>query len=94
MRINLNPSPSLPADASLICHPDLWFNDGSIVLKVQTTLFKVHRSTLASHSTVFADMLGIPQPAQLEMMEGCPVVGLPDDAEDMARLLKAIYDPS
>jgi hypothetical protein len=74
-------------------HPDLWFDDGSIVLKVETTLFRVHRTTLCKHSTVFADMFSIPQPLDQVTMEGCPVVHLPDSATDFACLLKALYDP-
>lgn len=74
-------------------HPDLWFKDGSIVLKVQKTLFKVHQSLLSSHSTIFADMLGVPQPPDQNTIEGCPLVEVPDDAADFAYLLKAIYDP-
>jgi hypothetical protein len=74
-------------------HPDLWFDDGSIVLSVQMTLFRVHRTTLSKHSTVFADMFSIPQPLDQVTIEGCPVVNLPDSAADFAYLLKALYDP-
>lgn len=76
-------------------HPDLWFDDGSIVLKVQSTMFKVHRSLLCSHSTVFADMFSVCQPTiGLDMMvEGCAVVDVPDRADDFTYLLKALFDP-
>lgn len=75
-------------------HPDLWFDDGSIVLKVQTTLFKVHRTLLSSHSTVFADIFSVPQPATQDQVEGCTIVEAPDSANDFTCLLKAIYDPT
>ena len=74
-------------------HPDLWFDDGSIVLHVETTLFRVHRSTLSMHSEVFADMFRIPQPPDQDIIEGCSVVHLPDSASDFIYLLKALYDP-
>lgn len=75
-------------------HPSLWLKDGSIVLKTQATLFKVHQTTLALHSTVFADMFGIPQPDDQDMIEGCPVVDMADNENDLTRLLRAIYEPS
>ena len=74
-------------------HPDLWFDDGSIVLNVETTLFRVHRTTLSKHSTVFEDMFSIPQPPDQATIEGCPIVKKPDSARDFAYLLKALYDP-
>lgn len=75
-------------------HPDLWFDDGSVVLKVQKTMFKVHRTLLSSHSIVFADMFSVPQPAARDQIEGCPVVDVPDAANDFTYLLTAIYDPT
>jgi hypothetical protein len=74
-------------------HPDLWFDDGSVILNVGTTLFRVHRSTLSTHSTVFADMFHVPQPPNQDAIEGCPVVHVPDSAKDFTCLLKALYDP-
>lgn len=75
-------------------HPTLWFDDGSIVLRVQTTLFCVHRTTLASHSTVFADMFTIPQPTQYQqLVDGRPTVDMPDNAMEFSAILRAIYDP-
>ena len=70
-----------------------WFDDGSIVLNVETTLFRVHRTTLSKHSTVFEDMFSIPQPPDQATIEGCPIVKKPDSARDFAYLLKALYDP-
>jgi hypothetical protein len=74
-------------------HEELWFNDGSIVLQVQTTLFRVHRSFLATHSKIFADLFTVPQPDSLETMDGCPVVCLHDSPDDFIHFLKALYDP-
>lgn len=81
------------ATSNLMRQDDLWFDDGSVVLKVQTTLYRVHRSTLTSHSTVFKDMFGLPQPAGEHAIEGCPIIDMPDKATDFSLLLKAIYDP-
>ena len=74
-------------------HPDLWYDDGSIVLKAETTLFRVHRTTLSAHSTVFSDMFSIPQPPDQDAIEGCTVICLPDTAYDMEFLLRALTNP-
>lgn len=42
-------------------HPDLWFEDGSIVLRAENTLFLVHMSQLSRHSVCFRDMFSMPQ---------------------------------
>ncbi|KAF9525170.1 hypothetical protein CPB83DRAFT_564525 [Crepidotus variabilis] len=43
-------------------HPDLWFSDGSVILRAGNTTFCVHMSQLARHSLVFHDMFMLPQP--------------------------------
>lgn len=87
-------------------HPDLWFDDGSIILKADTTLFKVHISQLARHSVIFRDMFAMPQPSgstpsspttasfNHEDVDGatCPTLELYDSAEDLGNLLTALYD--
>lgn len=74
-------------------HPELWFDDGSIVLIAGDTMFRVHRSTLCTHSTVFEDMFKVAQPSGEGMIDGCPTVEVHDQASDMACLLKALYNP-
>ncbi|KAJ7608058.1 hypothetical protein DFH06DRAFT_1486343 [Mycena polygramma] len=74
---------------------DLWFPDGSLVIQAQASLFRVYYAVLAARSDVFKDMLALPQPADgEETIEGCPVVRLPDAAEDVACFLRAIFDSS
>ncbi|KAJ7049562.1 hypothetical protein C8F01DRAFT_1036417 [Mycena amicta] len=71
----------------------LWFEDGTIVVRAHATLFKVYRSLLALQSTVFRDMLAFPQPDTAdEMVEGCPVVVLPDQPADVLHFLRAIFN--
>jgi hypothetical protein len=84
---------SSASSSNLTRHPYLWFSDGSIVLNAEKITFRVHHSILSTHSTVFSDMLNIPQPLDQATIEGCPVVHLPDSAVDVACLLKALYDP-
>ncbi|KAG1732482.1 hypothetical protein EDB19DRAFT_1929180 [Suillus lakei] len=73
-------------------HADLWFCDGSIVLRAEDTLFRVHKSQLARHSAFFRDLFSLPQPNTTNEIEGCPVLRLYDPAEDVENLLTALYD--
>lgn len=41
-------------------HDVLWFTDGNVVLETDTYLFRVHKSLLSFHSTVFRDMFELP----------------------------------
>lgn len=92
----LTPSPEHDSTTTPIPHTEFWLHDGSIVLQVQGTLFKVHQTILANHSEVFSDLFSLPQSDgdEGERMDGCHVVHLHDTAEDFADLLKAIYHPS
>lgn len=74
-------------------HKDLWFSDGSIVLSVENTMFRVHKTILCTHSMVFADVFSLPQPPGEDLIDDCPVVRLPDKARDFEHFLKALYDP-
>lgn len=44
--------------AALRCkrHPDYWLLDGSVVIQIQTTLFRLHRSRLVQQSKYFAQL--------------------------------------
>ena len=96
--LRMAPTPSSGHDSTTppIRHTEFWLHDGSIVLQVQGTLFKIHQTILANHSEVFSDLFSIPQPDgdEGERMDGCHVVHLHDAAEDFTDLLKAIYHPS
>lgn len=92
----VNPDPDSRSSASTpvsIRHPEFWLYDGSIVLAVGNTLFRVHQTILANHSEVFADLFTIPQPDGEFMIDGCHVVHLYDDEKDFLDLLKAVYRP-
>ncbi|KAF8989031.1 hypothetical protein BDQ17DRAFT_1393350 [Cyathus striatus] len=72
----------------------LWFDDGSVILQAEATLFKVHRTVLSRHSSVFRDMFSVPQPYDEPTLDGCPLVHLSDSASDIAELLEVLYDKS
>ncbi|KAM5544471.1 hypothetical protein V8D89_002131 [Ganoderma adspersum] len=80
----------------LVKHPEFWFSDGSLILCAQSTLFRVHISQLCRKSVFFRDLFSLPQPPQSDpderQLEGCPVLDLHDSPEDVANLVKVIYD--
>ncbi len=90
------PGPT-PDTNPLVIHPtrheEFWLYDGSIVLAVENTLFRVHQTILANHSEVFADLFTVPQPENEDTIDGCHVVHLYDDEKDFVDLLKAMYHP-
>ncbi|KAK7025093.1 BTB domain-containing protein [Favolaschia claudopus] len=73
---------------------ELWNEDGNIVLQAANTQFRVHWSVLARSSSVFSDMQGLPQPAEQPLVDGCPILEISDDPDDVEYLLKALYIPS
>lgn len=71
--------------------PQFWFHDGDIVIGVEGQSLKIHRSKLM-YSVVFADMLELPQPSDIESMHGCPLVDLSQDsAKDWLIFLRWLY---
>ncbi|KAH8801865.1 hypothetical protein DL96DRAFT_1823420 [Flagelloscypha sp. PMI_526] len=77
-------------------HPDLWFSDGNIVLRVGFVLFKVYKGILAAKCTVFEDMLSIPPPTESsndqDFYDSCPLVYLDEDEEEMTAFLTLLFD--
>ncbi|KAI0055896.1 hypothetical protein BV25DRAFT_1894861 [Artomyces pyxidatus] len=83
---------------------ELWLDDGNIVVRTTSTstpttqtLYKVHKGTLALHSSTFASLFSGPQDAfnvGSERYNGVPVMDLPDAEEDVRDFLKALYFPS
>lgn len=91
-------------------HVSLYLDDGNIVLAARTevgdpavpartVLFRVHKSVLKRQSSVFSDMLTLPEGTDGEahtnstMEGGVPIVSMPDSAEDIEALLEVLYDP-
>ncbi|KAK7062373.1 BTB domain-containing protein [Favolaschia claudopus] len=75
---------------------DLWFPHGNLVLRAETTIFRVHSDILGARSSVFRDMIAFPQPAQSEgdTLAGQDAVRLHDSAAEVEVFLRAIFDSS
>ncbi|KAJ7088520.1 hypothetical protein B0H15DRAFT_733548, partial [Mycena belliarum] len=54
--------------------------------------FRVYGRLLAWESHIFRDMLPIPQPVEIGPSEGCPVVNMTDNSDDLCYFLKALFD--
>ena len=53
--------------------------------------FLVHKSVLASSSSVFRDMFALPHPPNSGMVDGLPVVDISEDAELVRSLITMLY---
>ncbi|KAJ7494486.1 hypothetical protein B0H11DRAFT_1654592, partial [Mycena galericulata] len=73
--------------------PDLWFEDGNIVVQAEDYEFCLLKSFLTKRSPIFKDVFSLPQPEDAERINGCPVVRIHDSGEDAAHFFKAIFDP-
>ncbi|KAJ7464364.1 hypothetical protein FB451DRAFT_1094162 [Mycena latifolia] len=78
----------------------LWFSSEVVILQADTRIFRVFAAILRAQSSVFADMFTFPQPAagsesaEMETMDGVPVVKLHDNPDEVEVFLKAIFDSS
>ncbi|KAJ7627489.1 hypothetical protein FB45DRAFT_921486 [Roridomyces roridus] len=70
---------------------ELHFSDGNLILQADQTCFRVYGGFLADRSPVFRDMLSFPQPPDAELMDGVPLVHVPDSAKDLNVFLKAMF---
>ncbi|KAF7370421.1 BTB domain-containing protein [Mycena sanguinolenta] len=77
-----------------ITRSQMWISDGNVVLQASQMQFRVHWSVLARNSSVFRDMQGLPQPPDEPTIDGCPVVHLSDDPNDIGHLLEVLYTPT
>jgi len=77
-----------------IRHPELYFGDGTIVLVVQSVVFRVYHGLLSSRSEVFQGMItvGSGPATTIETYDGCPVVVQlqGDSAEEFSYFLNAL----
>ncbi|KDR69963.1 hypothetical protein GALMADRAFT_255290 [Galerina marginata CBS 339.88] len=82
------------ADSINTTRSNIWFEDGNIIFQAQMTQFRVHKGILGRHSSVFKDMLSVPQPSGEITSEGFPIVHLADRPEDWQNVLITLYDGS
>ena len=62
-----------------------------IVRSSDQAKFCVHKSVLALSSPFFKDLLSLPQPPDAEIVDGLPVVPLPENADLLNSLIPLLY---
>ncbi|PIL26538.1 hypothetical protein GSI_12296 [Ganoderma sinense ZZ0214-1] len=68
---NSSSSPSSAVSTSnLQRHPEIWFDDGNIVLVAEKTAFRIYRGLLVAQSTVFSDMFASSTSSPHETFDG------------------------
>ncbi|TCD62384.1 hypothetical protein EIP91_006966 [Steccherinum ochraceum] len=78
---------------TLIKSADVWFPDGSVVLRASDTLFRAYSGILALHSSVFKDLFTLPQPLDdSESFDECPLIALQDGEEELRDFLRVVHD--
>ena len=66
--------------------------DPTIIIRSSDKVnFCVHKSLLAISSPFFRDLLSLPQPPDDELVDGLPVIALPEDAELLNSLISLLY---
>jgi hypothetical protein len=86
-------SPHPASSSTLQKDSHVYFHDGNIVFVAGVTCFRVHQSLVAKHSSIFRDMLSIPQPQAQDIYDGVATVDLQDDPDILRALLRVIYEP-
>jgi hypothetical protein len=81
---------SAPETISPVRHADLSFTDGNIVILADSNYFLVHQGLLARHSQVLGHLIKCMDPTPL--IEGRPVLPLPEPSDSIACFLQVLYD--
>ncbi|TFK69044.1 hypothetical protein BDN72DRAFT_768445, partial [Pluteus cervinus] len=84
---------------ALIQVHELWFDDGSIILRAHRYIFKVYKGLLASRSPVLSALFHEKKQKKRKKLgndvdvdiDGCPIVKLDDNPEDLRVFLLALY---
>ncbi|TFK32172.1 hypothetical protein BDQ12DRAFT_639139, partial [Crucibulum laeve] len=73
--------------------PEVWFEDGNVIIQAATTIFRIHGGSLSIYSPIFKEKLEELRGSEnVGHVDGCPVLYLDDRAEDLVHLLKALSD--
>jgi len=74
-------------------HPKFYFDDGSVILLVESTLFRIHKTFLQRQSEVFRDMFTLSTPGVVEegRSDESPIHLKDDKSEDWERFLSVMH---
>lgn len=73
---------------------ELWFEDGTVVIQAEDTPFRVYTGMLSRQSSFFKNLFEVPQPADAETYDGCPLIQMPEGntAQDVRDILQVVHD--
>jgi hypothetical protein len=75
-----------------ISQPVYDVSDTNLILRSSDLVdFRVHKSVLATVSPFFKDLLSLPQPSDSEIVDGLPVVQLPEGSELLNSFVSILY---
>lgn len=100
MTVVLHDSKRLKGETKeLIKHPKHWYAEGNVIVQVEATQFKLHRSRLESHSEYFAQLFRLKSDGCGETLDGVPlcrvsITRLVDFEYLLDAFEDAMYDPS
>lgn len=70
---------------------DGWYPDGSVIIAIQQTVFRLHRSLLSKQSEILRERFeAADDDPETQYHQSCPVVVLRGTPNDFAMLLKAM----
>nr|GAT54149.1 predicted protein [Mycena chlorophos] len=72
-------------------HPELWFADGTIILRAENTQYRVYRGILERYSPILKAALE--NAPERKPVAGCPVFDLNDSVLDSTPFLLALFNP-
>jgi len=72
--------------------PSLSFEDGNVAVLAGNFYFLVHRGFLSRQSEYLAELIKANCSCPTMMLEGRPVLHLPDSPDDISLLLHSMYD--
>ncbi|KAJ7468231.1 hypothetical protein B0H11DRAFT_2045975 [Mycena galericulata] len=78
----------------LVRSTDVWYEDGTVVLQAENTLFRVKQEILAHQSSKFREVLANlnAQPASEGTYDGCPIVAVEASPRHVEQFLLTIHD--
>ena len=84
LQAKINPTNSEPETFDI--------SDANLIIRSSDLVkFRVHKSVLALVSPFFKDLLSLPQPSDSEIVDGLPVVQLPEGSELLDSLISMLY---
>ncbi|KAG8960309.1 hypothetical protein FRC03_006791 [Tulasnella sp. 419] len=79
---------------------EFWMPDGTVIIAAENHatsarhLFRIHPSILSRQSPLFKQLFSLPVSEEDEVIDGCAVVQLTDEAMHVKKFLEVLYDPS